>query len=834
MRKRIIIMLAGGLVWVFITIIACVLIYRSTINTSDLNAFNSFERMDDRYYYTDNTQGRGILLGVDHDRQLRALFDSASWGTGGPVYSLYCDPEGQYGKVYTLINREITVGGRSETAWQVMSFDSDLKPVMYSPLFRPTAGDKFSAVWAGPNYISVVSLENNGTAAYEYQISYEDMIEAQSPLSESPLEKGEGANVQIHLLTAVNSILPKAGHFFVQAHIEGGQLVGYLDGNVMESFASKLAIKEAAARYNNYVPTFVQFCSIYRYILRMGAIIFGVGLVIIFILVFVVGSRSRNVYVIVALEVLIFTFCLSSYLDHINEAEKIRTGLSSDFSQYIVKSLTDELGNFQNLDYAADDFYDTQEYRTLQRKMATVVNRRGNYNVFYDVAIVSTRDRMPRVSATGLNMLPVDYVYSKKVDDIIGEIERGSEVAFTDFAEEGTMYRAVAARPADVYSPEYILVGISSYTEKGENLKALQYSYAFKAIRDFFLFSIVVIIFMYLQSLDIRRITRGMREIATGQLYSEKPVFLMGRDLDTLWNAMYEVDKRVRKVNYSKFLIFESYFRFAPKQVERLLDKTSITEVKSGDSNVLTGTMALICTSNITPKGSKIFEVNTDALDVQLDVIAAYQDEEKGVLVSSDCSLDLMEMYFPEHSRDTAGFGVFLMHQLATRISEDNINTFLLLHYDEFAYGVVGNMNQSAAYLASLETQELADVVPWFRQLGLRLLVTDAVKARENITSHIREIGFLRLKCNGKKINLFEILDAESEKMRQAKLNTLLLFNEAMQLYYHKDFYLAVGKFTEIVKKCPGDQIARMYLFECENFIERPNEYTDGALRPYA
>lgn len=37
-----------------------------------------------------------------------------------------------------------------------------------------------------------------------------------------------------------------------------------------------------------------------------------------------------------------------------------------------------------------------------------------------------------------------------------------------------------------------------------------------------------------------------------------------------------------------------------------------------------------------------------------------------------------------------------------------------------------------------------------------------------------------------------------------------------MKLFYQCDYYLARSKFSEIIKECPEDGIARWYIFACE------------------
>ena len=52
----------------------------------------------------------------------------------------------------------------------------------------------------------------------------------------------------------------------------------------------------------------------------------------------------------------------------------------------------------------------------------------------------------------------------------------------------------------------------------------------------------------------------------------EKPVFI-GRDIKDMWDSVTEIHKRIDEIEYAKIRILEAYFRFAPKNVEKVLGK---------------------------------------------------------------------------------------------------------------------------------------------------------------------------------------------------------------------------------------------------------------------
>ena len=48
---------------------------------------------------------------------------------------------------------------------------------------------------------------------------------------------------------------------------------------------------------------------------------------------------------------------------------------------------------------------------------------------------------------------------------------------------------------------------------------------------------------------------------------------------------------------------------------------------------------------------------------------------------------------------------------------------------------------------------------------------------------------------------------------------------EAINLFYHDDFYLARNLFSMLLRACPEDGIIRWYLFACEHFFHQEGEF---------
>ena len=92
-----------------------------------------------------------------------------------------------------------------------------------------------------------------------------------------------------------------------------------------------------------------------------------------------------------------------------------------------------------------------------------------------------------------------------------------------------------------------------------------------------------------------------------------------------------------------------------------------------------------------------------------------------------------------------------------------------------------------------------------------------------------RYLGYVS--AGGGRVKLYEVLDACPNRERMAKLQTKEKFEQALQLFYQYDFYLARSTFSELLRELPEDRLAKWYLFACEKRLnEAHGEAVDCGL----
>ncbi|MCR4892620.1 MAG: hypothetical protein K5989_10635, partial [Lachnospiraceae bacterium] len=360
-------------------------------------------------------------------------------------------------------------------------------------------------------------------------------------------------------------------------------------------------------------------------------------------------------------------------------------------------------------------------------------------------------------------------------------------------------------------SPKYALAAIIStdYTNSMLWGDSVRVGVIFGII--FVIVSIILLLIIYFRGADIREFEKEIRAVGLGKTKVDIPN-LLPQDMKSMWTSLSETGKRLEEVNYDKYRIFEAYYRFAPKNIETIMGKNSIFEVKNGDVTTAEGTLMLIYTGD---NRSQTPMERVEELNRILSYIVDYREQKDGILVSQDSSLSVLELLYLQETTGISEYAIQFLHRDATDEKAGDVSVFI--YYSSFLYGIVGIGAQSLTFLSSEHSWEIEEYTKWFGSLGLRVVVTELIVNRED-TGEKRYIGYILLQGNIR-LSLYELLDACPARERKLKLMYREKFRETLDFYYQKDFYQARNRLSEIVKECPWDGIAKWYLFDCEHYL---------------
>ncbi len=170
-----------------------------------------------------------------------------------------------------------------------------------------------------------------------------------------------------------------------------------------------------------------------------------------------------------------------------------------------------------------------------------------------------------------------------------------------------------------------------------------------------------------------------------------------------------------------------------------------------------------------------------------------------------------------ENDDKTAQFLTELFNH--SRRSGDRLCYSAFLHYDNCMFAVLGTEEESAIRL-SFDTQKVQEEISTFiSKLQLGLVISESIKIRERVDAPLRFIGSFDAGERREPLRLYEMLDTYPAAERARRMRTLEKYNEALNLYYEKDFYFARTRFSEILKENPDDMLIKWYVFESDRYL---------------
>lgn len=367
-------------------------------------------------------------------------------------------------------------------------------------------------------------------------------------------------------------------------------------------------------------------------------------------------------------------------------------------------------------------------------------------------------------------------------------------------------------------SPSYaMLVKISAQPLK-DSLGSLKLQYAVLSI--FFLAAGMALasVVVKLQEREIKRYIHLVTQVAEGKKnwnsfkVDYKPILRESTEMHTLQSSIRQIASNIDWMNYSKYRMLQAYYRFAPKQIEKILHRETIMEVGPLDRVTTEATLAFVSFSEDETLTEKEY---LRQMVQNYSNLGEVRKEQDGVIIAGSSDLSTVKLMFNKETKKALEFGI----RLVMKEFQDDVagDAFVLLHRTSFVYGVAGDEEQAFTYVHSNEMKVLDRYVNDLRNMGVRMVVTDYVHEVVGNDVATRYIGYIE--SADYTFKLYEVLDAYSITERRKRVELMPKFKKALELFYQSDFYLARNTFSEILKSCPTDEVAKWYLFICENCL---------------
>ena len=749
-------------------------------------------------YLAENVAGSGRIFYMDTDGEVRKIFSSKQVEEER-VEFIDVNAQG----VYAVLSTMQTVDeDDSETAvfYRIVQLDYTLNLIGQTDTFR-LGNEVISGFSAENGGLYLTMLARDGSYALVYGISNSE-IKAVGDPSDSKI--------------TVESIRKKNasdGRFFSQAEYAQGEM--YVRTDADPSFARFRLDENVANAVSTMKLSPGQLFSLYSKYILTYAVILIIWFIVLYLLIRMFTNRNRMFYYIAIAETVLLIIAGVGVYTIVSRTSDARTAEHSRFAVISLTGLAKQAGLDDHVNYSDEGFYDSEEYMQIRDALTDFVNLDGNSQVFYDVLIVRMVDGVTVASASGRNLQYISAIFGSSMEKITAPLFRGGRFTYEDLVIDNQSFRAIAIADNDTV-PDYAIIGIINDSTDTASVWADNKGALILFAIVFAVASLLVLAVWYLMNRDLLILESALSDTALGKELRERPLIL-GSDIKDMWDALSEINKRVEEIQYSKVRILEAYYRFAPKNIEKLLQKDSIIDVRNGDLISLSGT---IVTLNAISKGNN----DIHGYDRIIGNIGQYQKTHRCMLIGKSPDTSVIQLFFSDQEKDVTSFftEIFATHNQG----HDGINLSASVFFDNCTFGVTGSDEETTTHLDAERKRIVSTINRIVNKLNLNLVISEEIKQREDITGALRFIGYVGNGTRYGAIKLYEVLDAYPARLRAQKVALLDKFDEALNSFYEKDFYISRTLFSDILKEMPDDAVVKWYVFESDRYL---NESVDDA-----
>lgn len=330
---------------------------------------------------------------------------------------------------------------------------------------------------------------------------------------------------------------------------------------------------------------------------------------------------------------------------------------------------------------------------------------------------------------------------------------------------------------------------------------------------------ILLIISIQIALFPVKRLSTAMSQAAEGKIYEPDNKFMKIKipehEIGFMWISLKKMCRALQNKNYMTANILQSYYRFVPEKIEKLLNKKSVTDIKAGNMRYISGTLGLISIADNAELRRRNHTEYLKYINRCFRIISRNSEENQGILLSNDCNLSLVNVMFQDSAVKAFICGIDIIHAMACI----DCQPLVLIHGATVLYGAAGTEEQIFPFVSSEEIEILSRFIPELRRTGIRMVVTESVIQKLKCSYSMRYIGYVISESMNRTFQLYEILDVYPEAEKNIRRRTDAIFQEGIQMFYRNDFYLARNNFSAVLKECPEDGIARWYLFTCETML---------------
>jgi hemerythrin len=282
-------------------------------------------------------------------------------------------------------------------------------------------------------------------------------------------------------------------------------------------------------------------------------------------------------------------------------------------------------------------------------------------------------------------------------------------------------------------------------------------------------------------------------------------------------NERKQAEKMLRATN-------QAYARFVPNEFLQLLNKNHILDIQLGNHVQMNMTVLFSDIRSFTTLSEKMsppenFNLINTYLNQMGPIIREY-----GGFVDKYIGDAIMALFTNADAALNAS--IAMLHQLTkfnqTTESNHSLKIGIGLNTGQLMLGIIGEQHRlqgtvisDAVNLAS----RLEDATKTYK--GSLIISQNTLDNLNNPSQYaIRFLDNIKVKGRSKRLNIFEVFDADPTLVREGKLVSVTTFEEGAHLYQKQKFSEAQRLMQACLVLNPDDAPAEIYIQRCQNFLK--------------
>ena len=280
--------------------------------------------------------------------------------------------------------------------------------------------------------------------------------------------------------------------------------------------------------------------------------------------------------------------------------------------------------------------------------------------------------------------------------------------------------------------------------------------------------------------------------------------------------------ERIRFTN-ELFQLNKAYERFVPNQFLQFLNKSSIIDVELGDQVQLEMSVLFSDIRDFTTLSESMNpEENFRFINSYLSRMEPVINENNGFI--DKYIGDAIMALFSGEADNAVKAGIAMLHRLGeynqhrAHSGYAPIQIGIGINTGTLMLGTVGGQNRMEGTVISDAVNLASRVEELTKNYGVSLLITDQTYSRLTNKNQyaIRTLDTVKVKGKSQAVAVMEVFDADPPAIKQGKLATLALWQEALWLYNQGNLADAGKLFADCWRLNEGDRVARMYFNRCQ------------------